>query len=78
MADGAILPLPQKHQADHNHSCYGHGYHQQTNQRAAAEAEVLIQGPEGSLTGGFFGWEKKVGEKEQTMKNAKLSTDVKK
>lgn len=54
VADGAVLPLPQKHQTDHNHSCYGHRYHQQTNQCAAAEAEVLFQGPEGPLTDGLL------------------------
>lgn len=51
MADGTILPLPQKHQTDHNHSCYGHGDHQQTNQCTAAEAEVLSQGAVGPLKG---------------------------
>lgn len=51
MADGAVLPLPQKHQTDHNHSCYGHRDHQQNNQRTAPEAEVLSQGAVGPLTG---------------------------
>lgn len=44
MTDGAVLPLPQKHQADHYHSCYGHCNHQQANECAAPEAEVLSQG----------------------------------
>lgn len=51
MTDSAILPLPQKHQTDHNNGCYGHRDHQQANQCAAAEAEVLSQGPIGLLTG---------------------------
>ena len=51
VTDGAVLPLPQKHQADHDHSCYGHGNHQQANQCAAPEAEVLSQGAVGLLTG---------------------------
>lgn len=51
VTDGAVLPLPQKHQTDHNHSCYGHRNHQQANQRTAAEAEVLSQRAVGPLTG---------------------------
>lgn len=49
MTDGAVLPLPQEHQADHNHSCYGHRDHQQANQCAAPEAEVLSQRAVGLL-----------------------------
>lgn len=44
MTDGAVLPLPQKHQTDHNHSCYGHSDHQQANQCTAPKTEVLSQG----------------------------------
>lgn len=51
MTDGAVLPLPQKHQTDHNHSCYGHRDHQQANQCTAPEAEVLSQGAVGLLKG---------------------------
>lgn len=50
MTDGAVLPLPQKHQTDHNHSCYGHSDHQQANQCAAPKTEVLSQGAIGLLT----------------------------
>lgn len=50
VTDGAVLPFPQKHQADHNHGCYGHGDHQQADQGAAAKAEVLPQGAIGLLT----------------------------
>lgn len=49
MADGTVLSLPQKHQTDHNHSRYGDCNHQQANQRAAPEAEVLSQGVVGLL-----------------------------
>ena len=55
VTDSAVLPLPQKHQTDHNHSCYGHRDHQQADERAAPEAEVLSQGAEGLLTGGRTG-----------------------
>lgn len=51
VADGAVLPFPQKHQADHNHSRDGHGDHQQAEQSGAAEAEVLPQGAVSVLTG---------------------------
>lgn len=51
MADGAVLPFPQKHQADHNHCRDGHGDHQQAEQSGAAEAEVLPQGAVSVLMG---------------------------
>lgn len=51
VTDSAVLPLPQEHQTDHNHSCYGHRDHQQADERAAPEAEVLSQGAVGLLTG---------------------------
>lgn len=51
MADSPILPLPQKHQTNHNHSCYGYCNHQQANQCTAAEVEILSQGTVGLLTG---------------------------
>lgn len=51
MTDCAILPFPQKHQAGHNHSCYGHCDHQQANQYTATEAEVFSQRAVGLLTG---------------------------
>lgn len=46
VTDGAVLPLPQQHQTDHNHRRYGHRNHQQANQSAAPEAEVIHQGAE--------------------------------
>lgn len=55
MADGTVLSLPQKHQTDHNHSRYGDGNHQQANQCAAPEAEVLSQGAVGLLSQGAVG-----------------------
>lgn len=58
VTDGAILPLPQKHQADHDHSCYGHCDHQQADQSTAPEAEVLSQGAVWLLSG-------RTGEKEK-------------
>lgn len=51
VTDGAILPLPQKHQADHDHSCYGHCDHQQADQCTAAEAELLSHGAVRLLSG---------------------------
>lgn len=69
MTDGAILPLPQKHQADHNHSCYGHRDHQQANQCTAAEAEVLSQRTVGFLTG-------RVGVKESGNYTGKIVRDT--
>lgn len=44
MADGPILPLPQHHQADDYNGSYGNGNHQQTNEGAAAETEVIPKG----------------------------------
>lgn len=53
VADGAILPLPQQHQTDHNYSCYGHRDHQHNDQCTAPEAEVLSQGMVGPLADRF-------------------------
>lgn len=46
VTDGAVLPFPQQHQTDHNHGRYGHCNHQQANQSAASEAEIIHQGAE--------------------------------
>lgn len=43
MADSAILPLPQHHQADNDDSSNGHGNNQQANKGTAAQTEVLPQ-----------------------------------
>lgn len=50
MADGAVLPLPQHHQADDDDRGDGHRNDQQTDEGAAAQTEVLPQGPHGFLT----------------------------
>lgn len=49
MADGAILPLPQHHQADDYDSSDGHCNDQQADEGTAAQAEVLPQWPHGFL-----------------------------
>lgn len=74
MTDGAILPLPQKHQTDHNNSCYSHRDHQQANQCTAAEAEVLSQGAVGLL----MGWNGDEGDMENSEETiyAQLTTDA--
>lgn len=46
VTDGAVLPLPQQHQTDHYHRGDGHCNHQQANQSAASEAELIRQGAE--------------------------------
>lgn len=45
MADGAVLSLPQHHQADDDDRGNGHRDDQQPNEGAAAQTEVLSQGP---------------------------------
>lgn len=41
MADGAVLPLPQHHQADDDDCSNGHRDDQQANKGTAAQTEVL-------------------------------------
>lgn len=43
VADGAVLPLPQQHQADDDDCGDRHGDDQQANQSTASKAEVLTQ-----------------------------------
>lgn len=43
MADGAILPLPQHHQADDDDCGNGHRNDQQANKSTAAQTKVLPQ-----------------------------------
>lgn len=43
MADGAVLPLPQHHQADDYDRSNGHRNDQQANEGTAAQTEVLPQ-----------------------------------
>lgn len=45
MADGAVLPLPQHHQADDDDRGYGHRDDQQADEGTAAQTEVLPQLP---------------------------------
>lgn len=45
MADGAILPLPQHHQADDYDGGNGHRNDQQADEGTAAQTEVLPQRP---------------------------------
>lgn len=51
VTDGAVLPLPQKHQTYNDHSCYGDCDHQQTDQCAVPKAKILSQGAVRFLTG---------------------------
>lgn len=45
MADGAVLPVAQHHEADDNDCGNGHCNGQQTHEGAAVQTEVLSQGP---------------------------------
>ena len=47
MADGAVLPVPQHHEADDDDRGNGYRNGQQTHEGTAVQIEVHLQGPHG-------------------------------